>query len=342
MLVKIGERSRVWFWRRCFWGCVIVLALVGATLVPHLKNSAELVRMRNALLLQAAPATGEWTPAAPPPGFRLESAPVDALYAQAVVEHTLVVPGDDWATALRMGQHLLQASGRGGAIQSSLDDTYRRIVERGEGYCGDFADVFTGLAHAAGLFSRSWAFSFDGFGGHGHVFNEIWDRQVGQWRMIDVFNNFYVVNAQGVPLSALAFRAALQAGQADLQLVRVDEEAPPGFIHEHKAWDYYRQGLPEWYLWMGNNVFEYDQSALVRGFGKMHRALEQLGGIAAGAHPGIRILETADNAAQREALRWLRVRLLTVVVLTLVALVCLIAWFVARRQLVSRSLARVG
>jgi hypothetical protein len=320
------------FWQRGFWGCVIVLTLVGATLVPHLRNSAELVRMRNALLLQDAPATGEWTPAAPPLEFRLEAAPVDALYAQAVVEHILVVPGDDWATALRIGQHLLQASGRGGAIQSSLDDTYRRIVERSEGYCGDFVDVFTGLAHAAGLFSRAWAFSFDGFGGHGHVFNEIWDRQAGQWRMIDVFNNFYVADAQGAPLSALAFRAALPAGQSDLQLVRVDAEAPPGFIHEHKAWDYYRRGLPEWYLWMGNNVFEYDQSALVRVFGAAHRALEQLGGIVAGVHPGIRILETADNAAQREAMRWLQVRLLAIVVLSGVALGCLMAWIIAWRR----------
>ena len=276
-------------WRRGFWGCVIVLALVTVTLVPHLRNSAELVRMRNALLLQAVPATGEWTPTAPPLEFRLESAPVDALYAQAVVDHTLVVPGDDWATALRIGQHLLQASGRGGAIQSSLDDTYRRIVERGEGYCGDFVDVFTGLAHAAGLFSRAWAFSFDGFGGHG--------------------------------------------------LVRVDEEAPPSFIHEHKAWDYYRRGLPEWYLWMGNNVFEYDQSALVRGFGAAHRALEQLGGIVAGVHPGIRILETADNAAQREAMRWLRVRLLAVVVLSLAALGCLMAWIIAWRRSRHRELS---
>jgi hypothetical protein len=130
----------------------------------------------------------------------------------------------------------------------------------------------------------------------------------------------------------LAFRAALPAGQADVRLVRVDAEAPPGFIHEYKAWDYYRRGLPEWYLWMGNNVFEYDQSALVRGLGKVHRALEQLGGIAAGVHPGIRILETADNAAQHEAMRWLRVRLLAVVVLSLATLGCLMAWIIARRR----------
>src|SRR5690606_37056993 len=100
-----------------------------------------------------------------------------------------VVPGDDWRTALRIGSHLLQGvisnRGSGGPIQGSLSETLRRITERGDGYCGDYVDAFTALATEAGLFTRSWAFSFDGFGGHGHIFNEIWDRQAGTWRMID-------------------------------------------------------------------------------------------------------------------------------------------------------------
>lgn len=69
----------------------------------------------------------------------------------------------------------------GGPIQADLTETYTRITQQGEGYCGDYADSFTGFATAAGVFSRPWAFSFDGFGGHGHIFNEIWDSQNARW-----------------------------------------------------------------------------------------------------------------------------------------------------------------
>src|SRR3712207_6947241 len=49
----------------------------------------------------------------------------------------------------------------------SLEPTYEVIRNTGRGYCGDYADVYTALALAAGLSVRSWAFSFDGFGGRG-------------------------------------------------------------------------------------------------------------------------------------------------------------------------------
>ena len=61
-------------------------------------------------------------------------------------------------------------------------------------------------------------------------------------------------------------------------------------------------------------------------------ALEQLGGVAAGVHPQIRLLASADNIPQREAMAWLRVRLLAIVVLSLFATVCLIGWLLLRRR----------
>jgi hypothetical protein len=307
--------------------------LLTASLAPHLTTSTELVRLRNALLLQTEPASHEWTPAAPPPGFAIESAPPLPLYVDAVARDALRVEGDDWATALRIGRHLLVEGKRGGGpIQLGLEETYLRITTRGEGYCGDFADSFTGLATAAGLFSRSWAFSFDGYGGHGHIFNEIWDGQNGRWIMVDVFNNFYVVNAAGQPLSATAFRKALLSADPAVQLVPVKPEAMPGFARVEKAFEYYRRGLPEWYMWWGNNVFEYDREPLVRLLGRAQHALEQLGGVAAGVHPHIRLLASADNTPQREAMAWLRVRLLAIVVLSLFATVCLIGWLLLRRR----------
>lgn len=321
-------------WLRLFWLSALLTLAAGATLVPHLRDSAELVRMRNALLLQSEPAAHDWTPASVPAGFALERAAPLPLYADIVTRNQLDIEGDDWATALAIGRHLLPDGRRsGGAIQADLTDTYTRITQQGEGYCGDYADSFTGFATAAGVFSRPWAFSFDGFGGHGHIFNEIWDSQNARWVMIDVFNNFYVTDASGRPLSAMAFRAALQAGATDIKLVPVDPMARPGFKIEDKAIDYYRRGLPEWYMWWGNNVFEYDQAPLVRALGGVHRAAEQLGGVASGVHPGIRILATEQNVAQREAIESLRTRLLAVVAFGVFAGLFFLIWLARRRSL---------
>lgn len=334
--MKFGKPQRTagagrW-WLRGFWVCAVITLVIAGSLVPHLKNSAELVRMRNALLLDVEPANPDWSPASVPPSFARETAAPIALYADAVARHSLRVEGDDWATALKIGQHLLVDGRRsGGAIQDDLEQTYLRITGKGEGYCGDFADSFTGLATAAGVFSRPWAFSFDGFGGHGHIFNEIWDSRNARWVMIDVHNNFYVVDGDDRPLSAMDFRDALASG-ADVRLVPVKPAAKPGFRFDEKALEYYRRGLPEWYMWWGNNVFEYDQAPLVRALGNAHRALEQLGGVAAGVHPAIRILATPDNAAQRESMAWLRLRLIAVVVAGMLSVLALIAWWLARRK----------
>lgn len=327
---RVGA-SRLWL--RLFWLSALLTLVMGATLAPHLRDSAELVRIRNALLLQSAPAAYDWTPDAVPADFARETAAPLLLYADTVARNQLKVEGDDWATALAIGRHLLPNGRRsGGPIQADLTDTYTRITQKGEGYCGDYADSFTGFATAAGLFSRPWAFSFDGFGGHGHIFNEIWDSQRVRWVMIDVFNNFYVVDARGEPLSAMAFRAALQVGASDIRLVPVDPLARPGFKLDEKALDYYRRGLPEWYMWWGNNVFEYDQAPPVQALGRVHRAAEQLGGIATGVHPGIRILVSDDNLAQREALRMLRIRLLAVIAFAFLSCTFFIVWLFSRRR----------
>lgn len=322
--------ARLWF--ALFVVSSILTVVTAATLVPHLTDSAELVRMRNALLLQAEPAVYEWSPATPPEAFDVESAQPNPLFAKVVREHALRVEGDDWATALRIGQHLLANGKRnGGAIQSDLDDTYQRITARGDGYCGDFADVFTGLANAAGVFTRPWAFSFDGFGGRGHIFNEVWDSGGGRWIAIDVFNNMYFTDDNGRAMSAMQLHAAL-ADDPPPRIVRIEPNARPGFKYEDKAIAYYRRGLPEWYMWWGNNVFEYDRSPLVRALGETHRALEQLGGVVAGVHPAVRILETAENLPQREAMARLQMRLIAVVVFGGLAFICLVAWVWTRHR----------
>jgi hypothetical protein len=129
-----------------------------------------------------------------------------------------------------------------------------------------------------------------------------------------------------VPLSALEFRSAMLRNSTLLKLAPLDPGARVGWTIEAKAWDYYRRGLPEWYMWWGNNVFTYDRSLLVRTFSGISRSIEQLGGIFQGVYPGVQILATPENRRQVEALSRLRVHLLLA---GLAAVLACAAWAVA-------------
>ena len=302
--------------------------------------------MRNALLLDAGSAGPfDWSPATVPVDYMLERGPPDRRFVDVVDRLKLVTLPSDWDRAVAIGRHLLSSKQKlvGGPIKADLAETHRRIVDRGEGYCGDFVDVFTALALASGIPVRAWAFSFDGFGGHGHIFNEIWDAQAGRWMMIDVFNNYYVAGSDGAPLSALAFRAALQANATNLRMLPVDRDARPMFKYEERAWEFYRRGLAEWYLWWGNNIFSYDRALLVRTLSGVSRSLEQLGGIAQDVHPHIRVVATSDNQPQRDALRRLQLHLLVVLAVGVLA-VCvlvmsLVGWARSGRDEATRGIA---
>jgi hypothetical protein len=298
-------------WRLVMAGSLAILAVALASLAPYLRDSAELVRMRNALLLDRAPAQVEWSPDRAPADFARErAAPSPAFQARVAALGLDAVPGD-WPRAMALGRHLLAArrAAVGQPIQSDLETTYSRIRATGEGYCGDYADVFTALALAAGLEVRSWAFSFDGFGGRGHIFNEVWDRASGTWRMIDVFHNYVMTDAAGEPMSALAFRDAMRRGGEDVRFDPIDPAAKPVFRYEVRARDFYARGLDQWYLWWGNNVYSYDQAALVRAFGGLSRSAEQLGAIVQAVHPRIRVLAEPANDAMRTRMFRLQVHL---------------------------------
>ena len=325
-------------WRSAIWACVAILLLSVLSLAPYLTSSTELVRMRNALLLiDGKEAAFDWIPPEVPEGFLLESAPPDPVFAVAVVRLGLADMPSDWDRALAISRHLLAGNpSGGGAIQSDLRTTYSRILNQGDGYCGDFTRVFSALAMAAGIPVRSWAFSFDGFGGHGHVWPEIWNRQLKRWQLIDIFDNNYFTLADGVAISALEFRRAMKESPRELHLVTLYSGARPGYVIVEKAWDYYRRGLPEWYVYWGNNIFTYERSFLVQKFVHLSRSLEQFGGIAQGVSPGIRIFPDPANAEQSASLVRLRHHLLivgTLGAMVLVALVfCLPSWWLARRR----------
>lgn len=323
-------------WRIGLWLSLALVMLAALSLAPYMTSSTELVRMRNALLLDDRfDAAQDWTPPTFPPDFKLETATPYPEFVNAVQQLGLASMSNDWERALAISKHLLGSSPMltGGAIQSDLVDTYRRIINRGEGYCGDFVDVFIGLANAAGMVTRPWAFSFDGFGGHGHIWVEIWNRQAKAWQLLDVFNNNYFVLEEGRPLSALDFRRALRAQPEAIRMLPLYAGARRGMPIEATAWSYYRRGLPEWYQWRGTNVFGYDQAWLVRESGRVSRSFEQLGGIVAAVRPMMVILSSSENQAARESLQHLRWQLFVVAVTvplgTLGALVC---WVQLRRR----------
>jgi hypothetical protein len=319
----------------------MILAL--ATLLPYLTSGTELARARNALTYQAAPpASFEWTPASLPPDFLRDEGAPDPYFVAAVRALKLDALPTEWERAIAIATHLLRSHAKlsGGAIQSDLRDTHRRIVERGEGYCADFVRVFQAMAVAAGIPVRAWAFSFDGFGGHGHVWPEIWNSQARAWQLLDIFDNLRFVDG-GRTLSALQLRQALLEGSPTLKLEALVPGARPGFVHEAKAWDYFRRGLGEWYLWWGNNPFDYERVAAVRWLSPLSRSLAQLGAIAQGVFPSPRLLATADNARQIAALGSVRRHILAVFAVCALALLVLLVLLTQAVQRRWRAVRRI-
>ena len=156
---------------------------------------------------------------------------------------------------------------------------------------------------------RPWAFSFDGFGGHGHIWVEVWNRDVEKWQLVDIFNNYYFEKTRGQPLSALELRVALLESSSSVALMPIQPAARPGYVIPGKAMDYFRRGVPEWYMWMGNAVFTYHQASLVRALSDFPVGAQQLSGILQGVYPKLQILETPQSREAVSKFRRLRMHL---------------------------------
>lgn len=329
---RAGGRPRGRLDRGLRWGvAILLLALTGCILsfVPHLSPSTELVRLRNALQFGSQPLDAQWagTPQMPA-DFLVDVPPFPEPYVAFVRLHG----GNDaqvWERSRRLAAALIPDRGlrRQGAIQSGMTATLQRIQEQGDGYCGDYADVFAGLATVAGIASRRWSFSFDGFGGHGHIFNEVWDPVRSSWMMLDLQNNFYPADEEGRPISALALHEVLRTGRP-VSLRLIDGAASFGFSTDEAAMDYYRRGLNGWYLTWGNNLFEQDRLWLARWLSPVHRALEQMAAIASGRVPQIRLMQLEENESQVKHMRNLkwRLQLTAVCTLGLLTLLGLMLW----------------
>ena len=286
---------------------VLALLALLAMLAQHASPATEVVRLRNALLWDnAQPADFEWTPKDVPSSYAIDSPGQHALFDHVATQLDLPSASNDWERALLIARHLLANDRKGGPAKDDLEGTYRKIMAGG-GYCGDYTTTFIAIARSAGMFVREWAFSFDGYGGHGHAFVEVFDRNTGSWRFLDVFNNFFVVNrGTGQPLSALAFRDHLRGAKLDIQIVKA-AAGRLGFRDQAKLMSYYHDGADQWYLWWGNAVVQYDNSLATRGLGRVSRSAEQLGAIATGVYPRIRALKSESNLGMQQqmaALKW--------------------------------------
>ena len=274
--------------------------------------AARAVRVRNAFLLRRGrPEDFGWTPAAVPDDFRSEKMPPPGPIQGAVDAAGVAALDGDWPRALALVEMLVRHAQYEGGIRADLATTYRGIVA-GYGYCADYVRVYLAAARGAGLFCRQWAFSFDGFGGHGHTVVEIYDRQRQRWALLDVHNNVYAVRAgSDAPLDALGLRRVLLAEPAAVEFRRAGP-GRLGFPHFDKLLDYYRRGAGEWYLWWGNDVISRERTGPIRRLsGRLaHRLDSTLGRL-----PPLVILATAENESAIARMETLRRRVVAATLL---------------------------
>ena len=273
----------------------IVMAVISWLLVELLTPAEELTRFRNALLIDTG-SRGDfsWAPDRIPDDFHYESTDPPVEFETGAPKLPIPVDAVDAMTTLVV--HLRTKPKRRGPIKSSTVVAYQTIVNTGRGYCADYTQVFNGLAHSVSLPVREWGMSFDRFNGDGHAFNEVFDADKGKWLFVDPMNAFYVQDADtNMPLSVLEFRErlALDSGFDTVDIVPIGDKFL--FGSDRDAFAYYANGANQFFLWFGNDVFSYDAHPVVRLFGPISRALEQLIAIGAGIHPRIRVFPTGNN-----------------------------------------------
>ncbi len=307
--------------------------------------SSEAVRLRNSLIFEVVTESDlRWEPGQAPSDFRYEPGkPPDSF-----VRFVSLLPRDvgsnltGWEFARAVGQRLTEGGVRGGAIQGSTEQALDRILADGAGYCADYTQVVNGLAHAANVPVREWGMSFDGFGGNGHAFNEIYDPALAKWVFVDVFYGFFVLDKETEePLSALEFQDRLLEGDvaSTVRLMAILESGIR-FRSDEQALDYYRRGMHQFYLWNGNNVFQFDRAPLVRAGAVLSRSLEQILGIVNGVQPSIKIPQMAGNKEYLQELHSTRnslLAVLTVFVASSAATLFLIIQMLRRRYWIGRS-----
>jgi len=301
----------------------------GITLITP---STEIARARNSFIASVGNYSDfTWPPQNTPASFLQEkgAVPKELSTFKAKITSSLDKNASNWDKALAIARHLESSPGDGEGILSNTVDTYQKIMTKHTGYCSDYTQVLNGLAYALHIPVREWGMAFDGFGGYGHAFSEIYDNKLAKWIFIDSFYSFYAEDSKtGQPLSVLEFRDLLRAG-GDSHIIKIVPIIPArfGFKSAQKAIDYYRKGMDEFYLWWGNNVFSYDNNILVKLLGPISRALEEGVGILIGIQPRIKIIRTDTNAGAIQILFHRRNQVLTCAFLFFIAMIAAVVFY---------------
>jgi hypothetical protein len=94
-----------------------------------------------------------------------------------------------------------------------------------------------------------------------------------------------VTDHAGRPLSASELRDRLLTESTDLHVEPIVPDKF-GFKSQEKALAYYRRGAGSFYMWWGNDVFTYDNNAVLAHL-DASRALQQLAGVVLGLQPSL-------------------------------------------------------
>jgi hypothetical protein len=273
----------------------------------------------------------------------VERLPAPAPIAAAARAIAATAGSDDFSLARALAAHLNAHAVKGEQIRSlDVAEIYQAIINEGTGYCADVVDAYIALAHAVGLFARPWAFSFDGFGGHGHINVEVFDRTRGAWVMLDVFNNVLATDRRtGKPLSVAEFRAAFGTDRSSVVFMPIAAGRQRIWVYD-KLVEYYARGFDQWYLWSGNNVVSRTAGPLVASVGRIAEPMAELLSVWQGRYPHIVPIVSATNRTMLESMRSLRITLLgsayAAIALTLLMLLEIAALYVMSRTGTQRRL----
>ena len=313
---------------------MVMMALPVILLVANFHSGTELVRLRNAMVFNViSTEQSQWSGDQFPASFQQEDAPLPDAIAQVIIDQQSAA--DPLALMLQQAAVLnLDQRRRGGAIQADVSTTLAQIQQQ-RGYCADYTEVINVFGHALNIPVREWGLAFDGFGGHGHAINEIWDQQEKRWIMLDVFNGFYPVDQQQQPMSVLEFKKQLIADRSQIKLVRLSDQTF-GFKDDAMALDYYHNGRHQFYLWWANNNISYDEHILIKLAGKVSPHLEQMVAILSGQFPQLMAIAEPDNLHMINTMQRLKFMLWVLffyeVLLSLLLLAMLIIIFKQRRS----------
>jgi hypothetical protein len=299
----VTHAIRRWFPHLPLLACVLVL-LVSAVALARM----DPIRVRAAWIVRVGQAPDfDWTPAAPPASFQIESArPTEEFVATA----GQVARRGDLETAKAAALYIASfVDPKSSAVQRGVTETLRSMRESGLGFCSDVSQVFVGLTHALGLTAREWSVFYGQFGGSAHTFNEIFDRQRNKWVMVDAHSAFVPFHARsGEPLSFLELRDLVATGHEEE--IRVEFLAETFFTDAAEVFDFYRPGLHRAGLTWANAEFAAEAGILHSLLSPLSIRLEQGARILAGDFPALVVLPTKLGVAESAALARTRARTL--------------------------------